>query len=353
MASLDSCLLQHPQHSICKSLKENTDFFPKRLIELLYDGRWKLTEWDTTASSPGEYLILSHCWGSELTQQVCLTAATEAGSLIVKPVLMLPDTYHDAIDIAQSLGYKYLWIDSLCIIQGDSKDWEEQPSLMGLIYKHASCNIAATWAKDGPQRCFNDGRDPATLAPTSIILPSLQTMRRAESYVMLHLGGTGPTKSIMHPLTIGHWFCKSGIWRKCSLTSLQTRCFGSAPNSLLVSSTPAVCTKSRSGGGDTFKGASVKPQLSHRRIQTLRRVWGDVVQKCSSSELSFSRDEPIAVAGIAQELRTRLDDIYLAGLWRKDIHKQLCWRWKHCEDHVGANNRADQKPAPTWVLAQR
>lgn len=46
-------------HSICKSLKENTDFFPKRLIELLYDGEWRLTEWDTTASIPGEYLTLS------------------------------------------------------------------------------------------------------------------------------------------------------------------------------------------------------------------------------------------------------------------------------------------------------
>lgn len=123
--------------------------------------------------------------------------------------------------------------------------------------------------------------------------------------------------------------------------------FWERPQLTACEQTPAVCTKSRSRG-DTLRGASVKPRLSQHRIQTLRRVWGDVVQKYSSSELSFSRDKPIATAGIVQELRTRLDDIYLAVLWRKDIHKQLCWRWKDHEDYVGANNRADQKSAPTW-----
>lgn len=288
MASLDSCLLQHPQHSICKSLKENTDFFLKRLTEPLYDGRWKLTEWDTTASSPGEYLILSHCWGSELTQQVCLTAATEAGSLIVNPVLMLPDTYQDAIDIAQSLGYKYLWIDSLCIIQGDPKDWEEQSSLMGLIYKHASCNIAATWAKDGPQRCFNDGRDPATLAPTSILLPSLQN--HAAGRILHHVSPWGYWADKVHnaPLNCRAWALQEQYMAKRQLNFTTDEVFWECPQL-------TACEKYLSGmhkiafqGGDTLRGASFKPRLSHHRIQTLHRVWGDVVQKYSSPELSLS-----------------------------------------------------------------
>ncbi|KAI0857340.1 heterokaryon incompatibility protein-domain-containing protein [Xylaria cubensis] len=54
--------------------------------------------------------------------------------------------------IANSLKFRYLWIDSLCIIQDGDEEWKTQSRFMGLIYRNAVCNIAATWAVDS-----NDG----------------------------------------------------------------------------------------------------------------------------------------------------------------------------------------------------
>jgi len=37
----------------------------------------------------------------------------------------LPYTFRDAVTIAHHLNIRYLWIDSMCIIQGDRDDWEK------------------------------------------------------------------------------------------------------------------------------------------------------------------------------------------------------------------------------------
>ncbi|KAE8158441.1 heterokaryon incompatibility [Aspergillus tamarii] len=49
-------------------------------------------------------------------------------------------------DIAQQLGVKYLWIDSLCIVQNDRKDWREQCPRMAEIYHNAYITLAASAA---------------------------------------------------------------------------------------------------------------------------------------------------------------------------------------------------------------
>ena len=38
----------------------------------------------------------------------------------------LSKTFQDAITTTQELGIRYLWIDSICILQDDKEDWEVQ-----------------------------------------------------------------------------------------------------------------------------------------------------------------------------------------------------------------------------------
>jgi hypothetical protein len=56
-------------------------------------------------------------------------------------------------------AFKYLWIDSLCIIQDDADGWELESARMSSVYGCSSINIAATSAKDGSVGCFFN-RDP-------------------------------------------------------------------------------------------------------------------------------------------------------------------------------------------------
>jgi len=62
--------------------------------------------------------------------------------------LSLPQTYRDAVQLTRYLGIRYLWIDSLCILQDSVVDWAEQSALMGDVYRHSVLNISATLGKD-------------------------------------------------------------------------------------------------------------------------------------------------------------------------------------------------------------
>ena len=64
----------------------------------------------------------------------------------------LAKTFRDAIWLTLKLGKKYLWIDSLCIIQNDEDDWLIESRQMRHIYWYSYLTIAATNAKDD-----NDG----------------------------------------------------------------------------------------------------------------------------------------------------------------------------------------------------
>jgi hypothetical protein len=49
------------------------------------------------------------------------------------PLSSLPKTFLDAIVVTKALGLRYLWIDSLCIIQDDEDDWLAESKTMGTL----------------------------------------------------------------------------------------------------------------------------------------------------------------------------------------------------------------------------
>ncbi|KAK5714984.1 hypothetical protein LTR15_010400 [Elasticomyces elasticus] len=55
----------------------------------------------------------------------------------------LPVAIQNAIALTQHLGFNYIWIDSLCIIQGNNESWKANASLMDVIYGYAELTICA------------------------------------------------------------------------------------------------------------------------------------------------------------------------------------------------------------------
>lgn len=66
----------------------------------------------------------------------------------------LPPTFRDAVYMTHSLGFNYLWIDSLCILQDDKQDWRQESEAMCRIYKGAVCNIAAFSTQEDKEQGF-------------------------------------------------------------------------------------------------------------------------------------------------------------------------------------------------------
>jgi hypothetical protein len=100
-------------------------------------------------TGPGEkgvYITLSHRWGNSKSFKTTMTNLEEFRKGI--DLNMLPNLFKDVVVVTQKLGTKYLWIDSLCIIQdGDGLvDWRNQSGHMEEIFASAYCTIAATSA---------------------------------------------------------------------------------------------------------------------------------------------------------------------------------------------------------------
>ncbi|KAG9201541.1 hypothetical protein G6514_005548 [Epicoccum nigrum] len=63
------------------------------------------------------------------------------------PEDQLPPTFKDAVICTRKLGVRYLWIDSICILQGKDGDFNVEAKKMEDVYSGAMCVIAASRAK--------------------------------------------------------------------------------------------------------------------------------------------------------------------------------------------------------------
>jgi len=96
------------------------------------------------------YLALSYVWGGitklELTEQNSKVLECP-GSLWARGAL-LPKTIVDAIALCQASCQRYLWVDSLCILQDGGRDKYQQIQVMDTIYSRATLTIIAAAGVD-------------------------------------------------------------------------------------------------------------------------------------------------------------------------------------------------------------
>jgi len=93
------------------------------------------------------YTTLSHCWGkiNKLPRTKKQNIEEHMQGIHLE---ILPQTFQDAVLVTRELGLKYLWIDSLCIIQGDKDDWDAESSRMAETYENGFLNLAASYSSD-------------------------------------------------------------------------------------------------------------------------------------------------------------------------------------------------------------
>ncbi|KAI8946187.1 hypothetical protein F4801DRAFT_565610 [Xylaria longipes] len=70
------------------------------------------------------YVALSYCWGKSMQSSSCLRESNLQDLHSCIDEKELPKTHRDTFQLARDLGFRYVWIDALCIVQGNSEDWE-------------------------------------------------------------------------------------------------------------------------------------------------------------------------------------------------------------------------------------
>lgn len=142
------CLDEHGDHCHNPSwtkLQPRMMEYPKWLIDV---GELCVVPFSPATT---RYLTLSYTWG----QVPCLKASVtnierlrKSGSLSLNQSPGIPQTVRDAIRITEFLGERYLWVDSLCIIQDDEAAFSRDLNAMHLIYANSILCLVALAGTD-------------------------------------------------------------------------------------------------------------------------------------------------------------------------------------------------------------
>ncbi|KAF2141614.1 uncharacterized protein K452DRAFT_333354 [Aplosporella prunicola CBS 121167] len=115
-----------------------------------YKFEYDVNSLDTERDKREPYVALSYVWGgknTETTVNTNLLGRLFPGGL-EEPLKRMPKIIRDFIELVRRLGYRYLWIDSLCIVQDSKSSWKLNAEVMDSIYGNADLKICAADGKD-------------------------------------------------------------------------------------------------------------------------------------------------------------------------------------------------------------
>lgn len=364
-----TCCTEH-ESKLCPPIIDHE--LPTRLIDVgLPDGSQTPRLIVTAKRQKGRYLALSHCWGTTIKgPRVTTTLANLQERQKEIPMAILPANFRDAVTVTRKLGYRYVWIDSLCIIQDSVADWEAESSRMGDIYTRASLTIAAAAANSsdgGMLETHYEHQDFKSFAPSKwFLIDRKETNRYAllettthneqkfeKCYINLSKGASSP-KALLTP-----WMAFSDLeenWFRCVVVgplahrgwtlqertlSYRTLYYGKrqiywqCPSSrkaadgenLPVSASTSVWNLSsdHSEWPNVLGLRDVDFESDPDAELTVHQIWRNVLKIYASRRLTKQTDKLPALAGMAAFVHNVYQDEYIAGFWLKDLLVSLVW----------------------------
>ncbi|KAF2681945.1 HET-domain-containing protein [Lentithecium fluviatile CBS 122367] len=322
------------QHHSCR----DADFsrLPKRVLDVRND-RVRLHE-PGPFPERGNYACLSHCWGLQGSKHlICTTKENRYNFSNEVPWSSLSNTFRDAIRFVRRLGLHYLWIDSLCILQDDSMDWQEQSAEMADIYRNAYITLAATDSSDsdgGFSTYISPSEHDAMKSPAVLVTPDGEQ-------VSIHARVRCRHNNTQFPLLKRAWVLQERL--------LSPRVLHFAGYEMIWE-----CRENYDCEcGSTFPAIEfARPWVPTMRNGTFPEPpegsWERVVENFSRMSLTYPSDVFPALSGLAKTFATAFGDVYVAGLWKKHIVRGLLW---HRTGQPLETKKADQWYAPSWSWA--
>lgn len=309
------------------------------------------------------YATLSHCWGK--SQLLTTTRDNFAAHKKEISLESLPKTFRDAIMVVRALEIRYIWIDSLCIIQHDDEDWNNEAARMASVYSSSYLNLAATGSHDSRGGCFYHRRLYHESIPLPVRSYSIDRNIRQEkvgnifvrpSLEKVHQRYHLPNEqlkiddSISTPLLSRAWVFQE--------RQLAPRTLHFHPTEMIMECKTALqceCTDL-----DKIHANSNKklPDIFKMEDCEVLDQWFSIVEEYAALMLSHSTDRLVALLGIATIFQDRLKAAYLAGIWKSDIARGLLWAVGQRQANrekiykVGVRKpRLDSHCAPSWSWA--
>ncbi|KAL9070107.1 MAG: hypothetical protein Q9157_005931 [Trypethelium eluteriae] len=297
------------------------------------------------------YFTLSHRWGTP--PGILLNKETEylLNDDITPHLLRCSEAavFRHAIHVTRSLGFRYIWIDALCIMQDDGPEKTGEIMQMDQIYMNSTLNISATEAQSRNGLVFDRESLPTNPCRAIVRVFEIQTdiclqafsenHFLASSEGLLNKRGWVFQERTLAPRIV-HFTKDQVFWECHSLDASEV-----LPRGISDSRPPR-----------PKKGVETSPTLT---IQQVKLRWYELVEDYSGTSLTFADDRLLAISAIAKQccLRMRLDPSeYLAGMWKNDLPLSLIWG--DLDRGLGADKsrptigaKMEMKHAPSWSWA--
>ncbi|KAK4235827.1 heterokaryon incompatibility protein-domain-containing protein [Achaetomium macrosporum] len=282
----------------------------------------------------GRYITVSHCWGKvEPAEKAryCTYACNIRDRMRGISWDDLPQSFRDAVTVTRRLGIRYLWIDSICIIQPHqdcpvcsmtaASDWASECTRMEAYYSSAYCTIAATSAKDSREGFLRDGiegdRYPRYNAEQFVEVPGPPGTRLyvckfqdrfdrdVEDAVLNRRGWVLQERALSRRVL--HFTSKQVYWECGKGVHSQT------------------LTKMRSSAqrlmGDPQFPSAMLSLVKGDRISLFQQLFA----LYSRLALTEPTDRPLAIAGLESRLARTLKTSAVHGIFVRYLHRSLLW----------------------------
>ncbi|KAK3949504.1 heterokaryon incompatibility protein-domain-containing protein [Pseudoneurospora amorphoporcata] len=394
-------------HQDCNSYS-SAAVLPKRVVFVGTTAEPALRLYESQAETD-PYVCLSYCWGRRPFHRT-LVDNLESHKRCIKPD-HLPPTMNDAIEYTRRLGVRYIWIDSLCIIQDSLLDWREEAGKMASIFQRSFLVLSATCSADAyggihasppsdyqtfalkvntktNQVCNSDGADQANLTMTTndtetiyvrrayvhvrrgtscyaSQFPMLPTLKRGwifqERFLSSRILHFGPHELYFECLEDSACQCtdhsNSSLDRESVLGSK-----GGVNETTTPRESPADKYQQHSSMRKTLAKAYYGPVLwrimSHDELIC---VWHRLVHDYTRRELTYEKDLFPAISGLAREMSVARaaraardadedmvkETVYFAGLWKDSLVRDLCWKVGF--ENTATDDKDEVKRIKAWT----
>ncbi|RGP72929.1 heterokaryon incompatibility [Fusarium longipes] len=329
---LDECLSKcDTSHNICKQ-PENKPL-PKRALDV----RGEKVRLCNTDGQFGNYCALSYRWGPP-EETLRTTDSNISDMMSGIELTTFPKLLQDAVTLTRKLDVPYLWIDALCIIQGNEEDWEAEAPKMGEYYKYATLTIAASLANQVAEPFLVPREEMSQNIYTKFDFTndggatSQVIVRRVPDYAGIPLVANAP-------LSTRAWTWQENV--------LSTRIAHFSKTEIIWE-----CRSQQAfENGAKLQCAVGLAYRFARAADDLEYYWKALVTDYSKRELTYESDRLPAISSVASHYNSLLPGRYLAGVWEQWLFSDMAWM-----SSWGVENRYPPAPKtpnemPTWSWA--
>ncbi|RDL40258.1 uncharacterized protein BP5553_00237 [Venustampulla echinocandica] len=304
------------------------------------------------------YCALSYVWGNVpifKTTRARLQEFNRAGAFDMNSV-ELPQVVRDAMILVNSLGERYLWVDSICIVQDDANQKHNSIMQMNLIYNNALLTIAslsgvtANESLPGVRAGTRFTQSTASISGMDIFIsgPSLTNALRTSEY---ETRGWTFQERVLSKRCL--YFSKHQIYFTCGLgTWSESDPLGDSTGAPVFPQTEAGIYPQDYVLDYLNPLSYVLPGnlcAEDRRDNTLI-AYKRLVSVYTKRHLSYSSDILNAFSGILAALEQPWNTRFIYGI--PDAHFGNALLWKGTDGSItrrGQDRRGHQFPSWSWV----